>query len=134
MLSTMKYSLLILSSPQAGQSSDSAWRFADALVSTGHELYRVFFYHEGVYHGNELAVAPQGAVDPLQRWADLAERSGAELVLCIASAVKRGVLEKSEAKRHEKSAANMHPAFIVSGLGQLVDASACCDRLVTFGN
>ena len=130
----MKYSLLVLSAPTAGESNNTAYHFARALVDSGHELYRVFFYHEGVHAGAGLAVAAQDEVDPAGRWHELARQSGTELVLCIASAVKRGLLDDTEAQRHEKMAASIYPGFSLSGLGQLVDASAHSDRLITFGS
>jgi tRNA 2-thiouridine synthesizing protein D len=129
----MKFSLLVMSSPQGSQAGDSAWRFARAALDTGHEVYRVFFYLEGSYHGNALSVPPQDEVDRAARWAELAAQHDVDLVLCIASAAKRGVLDADEAARHEKAAASAHPAFTVSGLGQLVDAHLNSDRLVTFG-
>jgi tRNA 2-thiouridine synthesizing protein D len=130
----VKFSLLILSSPWSAQGGDSAWQFARAALDQGHELYRVFFYHEGVYQGSSLSVAAQDEIDRVQRWADLAEQHNTDLVLCIASAVKRGLLDETEAKRHQRSTSNIHPAFTLSGLGQLIDASAVSDRLLTFGN
>ncbi len=130
----MKFSLLVLGSPNSAQSGDSAWQFARAVLDGGHELYRVFFYHDGIYQGNKLSVTPQGEIDRVQRWADLAAEQNTELVLCIASAVKRGLLDQTEADRHERAAASIHPAFTLSGLGQLIDASAASDRLLTFGN
>jgi tRNA 2-thiouridine synthesizing protein D len=129
----MRFSILVLNSPTAAQAGDSAWAFAQAAVDAGHELYRVFFYDEGVAHGNMLATPAQDDVDRQARWAGLAREQGTDLVLCIASAVKRGVLDSGEAERHEKPAANAHPAFELSGLGQLVDAHINSDRLVTFG-
>ena len=129
----MKFSLLVLSAPHAGEAGDSAWQFAKAVVDAGHELHRVFFYQEGTQHGSALAVSPQDETDRVARWASLAEESGADLVLCIASAVKRGLLDAGEADRHEKGAHNVHPAFELSGLGQLVEAHLTSDRLVTFG-
>ena len=130
----MKFSLLITASPYGSQGGDSAWHFARAVLDAGHELYRVFFYLEGVYHGNALSVSPRDEVDRTGRWAELAEEHGVDLVLCIASAAKRGMLDSGEAARHEKTAASVHPAFDVSGLGQLVDAHLNSDRLVTFGD
>ena len=129
----MKFSLLVLSAPHAGVAADSAWQFARAVVDAGHELQRVFFYQEGSYQGSALAVSPQDEDDRVDRWVSLAEASNADLVLCIASAVKRGMLDQGEADRHERPAANVHPAFQLSGLGQLVDAHIESDRLVTFG-
>jgi tRNA 2-thiouridine synthesizing protein D len=129
----MKISLLVLASPHAGQSADTAWHYAEAAVRAGHELYRVFFYHEGVYQGSGLSIAAQDEVDRVQRWAELADQSGAELVLCVASALQRGILDATEADRYERSAHSMHPAFVIAGLGQLVDAGVHSDRLLTFG-
>jgi tRNA 2-thiouridine synthesizing protein D len=130
----MKFSLLVLSSPRSVQSGDSAWQFARAVLDNGHELYRVFFYHDGVHQGSSLSITAQDEHDRVQRWADLAGEHNTDLVLCIASALKRGVLDETEAQRQQRSCANMHPAFNLSGLGQLIDASAVSDRLLTFGN
>ena len=129
----MKFSLLVLSAPHASEAGDTAWQFARAALDAGHELYRVFFYQDGSYQGNALAVSPQDEVDRVGRWAALAEEHGVNLVLCIASAVKRGMLDSGEADRHERDAASVHPAFELSGLGQLVDAHIESDRLITFG-
>jgi tRNA 2-thiouridine synthesizing protein D len=43
------------------------------------------------------------------------------------------MLDATEASRHEKPSPTIHPAFTVSGLGQLVEAGTGADRLVTFG-
>jgi len=69
----------------------------------------------------------------MQPWVELAEHHAVELVLCISSALKRGMLDRAEAVRHEKPGPTIHPAFNIGGLGQLVDASAHSDRLITFG-
>ena len=129
----MKFALLVLGSPYAGQSAESAWQYARAVVDQGHELYRVFFYHEAVSQGNALSVPHQEEVNHAGRWAQLASESGTEWVLCVASALKRGILDDREAQRHERDSSSAHPGFIISGLGQLIDAHAHCDRLVTFG-
>lgn len=129
----MRFSILVLDAPRAAQAGDSAWHFARAVIDSGHELYRVFFYQEGSLHGGALAVPAQDEVDRTARWASLAEEHGVDLVLCIASAVRRGILDQGEADRHEKPCATAHPAFTLSGLGQLVDAHINSDRLVTFG-
>ena len=130
----MKISLLVLGSPLAGAGADSAWRYADAAARKGHELISVFFYQDGVYNGNEYCAPAQDEVPRVERWAELAQSSNAELILCVASAARRGILDEAEARRFSKNAGNMHPAFTLAGLGQLVDAAAHCDRLLTFGS
>ena len=129
----MKYALLVLSSPHGGQSGDTAWHFADAAIAAGHSLHQVFFYHEAIYQGNQLTVPPQDDINRVERWASLAQSHNVELILCVSSALKRGVVDATEADRYELGSSNAHPAFSLAGLGQLVDASSSCDRLLTFG-
>jgi len=45
----------------------------------------------------------------------------------------RGVIDVTEAQRHEKPGSTLDEAFSIGGLGRLVEASAEADRLVTFG-
>ena len=111
----------------------TAARFARGALARGHGIRRVFFLDAGSVAGSAAAVFPQDEEDRLQPWVELAERHGVELILCISSALKYGMLDNTEAARHEKPAATVHPAFIVSGLGQLVEAATTADRLITFG-
>ena len=96
-------------------------------------IYRVFFYHDGVYTGNGAIAPPQDEPDIRQMWSSLAAANQIELIVCIASALRRGVLDRTEADRYEKSNANLDSSFTISGLGQLIDAGLNADRLVTFG-
>jgi tRNA 2-thiouridine synthesizing protein D len=54
----MKFSLTVHGAPHNSQAVLSASRFARAVVSAGHKLHRVFFYHDGV-------LTRHGAVQPL---------------------------------------------------------------------
>lgn len=130
----MRFSLLILSSPYSSQSVNTALRFAQATLDEGHKLYRIFFYHDGVYNANALTTPPQDEEDIPAQWQNIASQSGAEIIVCIASALKRGILDETEAKRYEKDSNNLAPGFEISGLGQLVDASLQSDRVITFGS
>ncbi|MEE4301719.1 MAG: DsrE family protein, partial [Pseudomonadales bacterium] len=51
---------------------------------------------------------------------------------CVASALRRGLLDDAEAERYDRGRGNLRPEFTLSGLGQLVDATLKADRLVTF--
>jgi tRNA 2-thiouridine synthesizing protein D len=130
----MKFTIVVQGGPYTTQASLSAWHFAQAVVATGHEIYRVFFYHDGVYNGNTLLAPPQDEIDLHTAWCSLAQDQGIELVVCIASALRRGMLDEGEAERYEKPLANLDKLFIVSGLGQLIDGALSADRTVTFGN
>lgn len=129
----MQFSLLILAPPYSGQATATALRFANAVISSGNQLYRVFFYHDGVQTANELICPPQDELHIPEQWQQLTQNSKVDLVVCVGSALKRGVLDASEADRYNKKHHNLKPEFEISGLGQLVDAAIHSDRLVTFG-
>jgi len=129
----MKFTLVIHSAPYQSASADTALRFARALLASGHELYRVFFYRDGVHNASALASPPRDEQSVPLAWQLLAQEHQLDLVVCIAAAVRRGVLDENEAKRYEKPAANLVPGFELSGLGQLSEALIQSDRVITFG-
>ncbi|MEP4148087.1 MAG: sulfurtransferase complex subunit TusD [Halioglobus sp.] len=129
----MNYALLVLSSSASGHGARTAARFAHSVIARGHSIERVFFLDEGTSNGSAVAVFPQDEEDRLKLWTDLTNNHGVELVLCISSALKHSMLDEREAERYERGTATTHPAFEVSGLGQLIDATSHCDRLITFG-
>ncbi|GAB0151600.1 MULTISPECIES: sulfurtransferase complex subunit TusD [Marinobacterium] len=129
----MKFTLVIHSAPYQSASADTALRFARALLASGHELYRVFFYRDGVHNASALASPPRDEQSVPLAWQLLAQEHQLDLVVCIAAAVRRGVLDENEAKRYEKPAANLAPGFELSGLGQLSEALIQSDRVITFG-
>ena len=130
----MKFGIQVNEGPYQHQSSDSAYQFTKAALENGHEIYRVFFYHDGVNNASRLGVPPQDDRNITNLWADLAEQHGLDLVVCIAAAQRRGMLDEDEAKRQGKDAHNIHPAFRISGLGQLIEAGIQSDRMVVFGD
>jgi tRNA 2-thiouridine synthesizing protein D len=128
----MKFAISVHGSPHGSAAALSACRFAQAAIGAGHQIVRVFFYHEGVRVADGLAVSPQEEDSVLQQWVALHEDSGVELAVCIAAALKRGILNEHERVRYEKTAASVHPAFEIVGLGQLIDALIQADRAITF--
>lgn len=129
----MKYALAIYGAPFNSQASQSAFQFAQALLRQGHSLYRVFFYQDGVANGNQLATPEQNEQDLVSLWRTLAREQQADVVVCIAAALRRGVLNQEEADRYGRDVANLAPEFSLSGLGQWVDAAVQADRVITFG-
>jgi tRNA 2-thiouridine synthesizing protein D len=47
--------------------------------------------------------------------------------------LRRGIINATEAERYEKQGHNLTDEFVLSGLGQLVEAGLESDRLITFG-
>jgi tRNA 2-thiouridine synthesizing protein D len=130
----VKFGIQVNEGPYNHQSSDSAYQFTKAALEKGHEIFRVFFYHDGVYNGSRLGVPPQDDRNITKLWELLAEEYDLDLVVCVAAAQRRGVLDESEASRNGKDANNIAPKFRISGLGQLIEAGIQSDRLVVFGD
>ena len=129
----MIYSLAVYGSPFSHQSADTAYHFAVAALAQGHRIQRIFFYQDGVYNATRLAVPPQDETNIPDRWSRLAADHDIDMVVCIAAAIRRGILDKDEARRYEKDADNIAEQFTIAGLGQLIDAGLHSDRLITFG-
>jgi tRNA 2-thiouridine synthesizing protein D len=129
----MKFSIVVQGAPYSSQAPLSALHFARAVLDNHHEIIRVFFYQDGVYTGNKNIAPPQDEPDVRKMWSEFAGENHIELIVCIASALRRGILDETEAERYEKPGANLDEGFTISGLGQLIDAGLKTDRLVTFG-
>ncbi len=128
----MKISLLVLSSPTE-QGAYTALRFARAVIKKKHTIYRIFFLSDGTLNSQGLAVFPQDKPSLPTLWQELAEQHSIDIVTCVSSALCRGVIDENEAKRYDRLNHSINQAHNLSGLGQLVDAYAYSDRLVTFG-
>jgi len=55
----MKFGILVNEGPYQHQASDSAYLFCKAALAKGHEIHRVFFYHDGVNNSTRLTEPPQ---------------------------------------------------------------------------
>ncbi len=130
----MKFTIQVNEGPYTHQASDSAYNFAKAAIEKGHEIYRVFFYHDGVNNATRLTTPPQDDRNVVNRWSELAAAHNLDLVVCVAAAQRRGIADEDEAKRNGKDANNIAPGFRISGLGQLIEGGIQSDRLVVFGD
>ncbi len=130
----MKFAIQVNEGPYQHQASDSAYQFTKTALEKGHEVFRVFFYHDGVNNGTRLTTPPQDDRHIVNRWIDLGEKYKLDLVVCVAAAQRRGIVDADEAKRQGKDATNIAPRFRISGLGQLIEAGIQADRLVVFGD
>ena len=130
----MKFTIQVSEGPYTHQASDSAYQFAKAALEKGHEIFRVFFYHDGVNNATRLTTPPQDDRHIVNRWSELAEKHNVDLVVCVAAAQRRGIADADEAKRNGKDADNIAPGFRISGLGQLIEGGIQSDRLVVFGD
>jgi len=119
----MKLGILVNEGPYTHQASDSAYQFCKAALASGHQLQRVFFYHDGVNNATRLTEPPQDDRHIVNRWSKLAAEHKVDLVVCVAAALRRGIKDE-----------NLAAGFRISGLGQLIESSIQADRMVTFGD
>ncbi len=130
----MKLTIQVNEGPYQHQATDSAYNFAKAALEKGHEIFRVFFYHDGVNNGTRLTTPPQDDRNVVNRWSELAKENDIDLVICVAAAQRRGIVDDGEAERNGKDATNIADGFRISGLGQLIEGAVQSDRLVVFGD
>ena len=128
----MKFGLLVSEGPYTHQATDTAYQFAMAAIAKGHEIQRVFFYHDGVNNATRLTEPPQDDRHIVNRWSAMAAEHKVDLVVCVAAALRRGLLDHQEAEAAGLTVANVSEPFVLSGLGQWAEAALGVDRLVQF--
>ncbi|WP_369434060.1 sulfurtransferase complex subunit TusD [Psychromonas sp. MME1] len=92
----------------------------------------VFFYQEGVLNANQLVSPATDEINLPDFWAELARKNNFPLEVCVSASLRRGVLDQQEAKQLAQVQFNLKTPFVLSGLGQLAELSASCDRLLQF--
>lgn len=119
----MKFGIQVNEGPFTHQASDSAYLFAKAAIEKGHQVMRVFFYYDGVNNANKLSAPQSDDRNLVKLWGAMAKEHNVDLVVCVAAALRRGIVED-----------NLAEGFRISGLGQLTEVGMAADRLVVFGD
>ena len=130
----MKISVQVSEGPYNHEASVTAINYVKAAVEAGHDIFRVFFYHDGVNNGTNFATPPQDDMNIQKTWSELAAAHDIDLVVCVAAAQRRGIVDEGEMTRNKKDGMNLMDGFRISGLGQLIEAGIESDRLVVFGD
>jgi len=127
----MKFAIALFAAPHT-PAARRALRFAEAVVESGHKIVRLFLYQDGVQTASSNIVMAQDETDIAKQWQQFIGQQQLDAVVCIASALRRGLLDEGEAKRYGKAAVNLNEPWQLSGLGQLHEAIQQSDRLVCF--
>jgi len=109
----MKFAVQVLKGPYNHQASDTAYNFVKAALDKGHEIVRIFFYHDGVINVTNMAEPPQDDRNIYARWTELGKERGID---------RRGIKD-----------GHIVDGTRISGLGQLTEMTIEADRLITFG-
>lgn len=128
----MKFALLVCAAP-AQQGAASALRFARAALAAGHEIQRIFFFRDAVHNASQLVISPQDELNVPHEWQSFCTDHSLDAVVCVSAALRRGVIDAREQKRHNLPAHNLASPMSIAGLGQLADMLASADRVITFG-
>ena len=111
---------IVVSGPAYGtQAASSAYRFAQAVLASGHAIIGVFFYQDGVMNASFLHSPATDEDDLHQLWCQLAIQEQIPLHTCIAAAQRRGILDSVLATESGKGSSNVQAPFLLSGLGQI---------------
>lgn len=101
-------------------------------MSAGHTLDRLFLYGEGVHLASALLTPPSDEPDWSQQWSEFLAEHQISGVACVASALRRGIVDGDEQARYELSANNLRPPFEIAGLGEWVEGNVKSDRVIYF--
>ena len=129
----MKFSVVVYASPYTNEAAISALKFARAVISKGHSIYRIFFFSDGVHNANKLAITPQDEINLQEQWHTLIQENDLDSVVCVTSGLKRGIVDEKESLNRKLDCSSIMPSSDLSGLGQLVDAYDNSDRVLNFG-
>ena len=128
----MKFAIQVNSSPYHTEGAHTAYQFTKAALGQGHQIVRVFFYHDGVYNALATAKAPDDERQPVQDWSRLADKHGVDLVVCISAAQRRGLLLQEASAGPTAASELLAPGFRIAGLGLWVEACNLADRFIVF--
>jgi tRNA 2-thiouridine synthesizing protein D len=126
------YTLVVTGAPYSSQAPQTALFFARAAVAAGHTLDRVFLYGDGVHLASALSAPPSDETHWPGEWARFLKDNSIPGVACIASALRRGLIDDSEQTRYQLPASNLLEPFIIAGLGEWVEGTMASSRVLYF--
>ena len=126
----LRYTIILTQSPALSESHFTAQRLISEIISQGDKIDRVFFYQDAAFVGLKNQIPGQGLQASFQGWIDLQHEQNFPLQICIANALRRGVVDKTESERYQ-GLETLHTGFQLSGLREIADASRSSDRIIT---
>jgi tRNA 2-thiouridine synthesizing protein D len=91
-----------------------------ALINEQHSIKTIFFLFNGAYTANAFIDMPSDEPNISQLWSELAQAHQIRLVVCSASAARRGIC-----------VTNLAPGFNLGSIGELVESCDASDRVVS---
>lgn len=126
------FTLVITGAPYSTQAPQTSLGFARAAVAQGHTIDRVFLYGEGVHLASVLACPPSDETNWPAAWCEFLEAHAIPGIACVASALRRGLVDQAEQDRYELPAHNLARPFTIAGLGEWVESTIQSSRIIYF--
>jgi tRNA 2-thiouridine synthesizing protein D len=126
------FTLVITGAPYSSQAPQTALGFARAALAANKRIDRVFLYGDGVHLASSLTTPPSDELNLSEAWAGLLAEHDIPGVACIASALRRGLVNEPEMQRYGLSSSNLRAPFEIAGLGEWVDSVASGSRVLYF--
>ncbi|REL26982.1 sulfurtransferase complex subunit TusD [Thalassotalea euphylliae] len=114
---------LVVTTPPHQNNTATALEFAQATLAAGHTINGIFFYRDGVLNASKLTAMPSDELQAISAFVKLNEDHQVPLHLCITAGEKRGLTD-------DQQTMNIHSAFTVSGLGEMVELSTNADKVI----
>ncbi|MGP4843146.1 sulfurtransferase complex subunit TusD [Marinobacter sp. 1Y8] len=126
------FALVITGAPYSSQAPQTALSFAQAALRLGHTISQVFLYGDGVHLASTLASPPSDEADWPARWRTFLQSHQIPATCCVASALRRGLLDEAESRRYEKAGANVAAPYVIAGLGEWLESTLTSTRTLYF--
>ncbi|QSP93789.1 sulfurtransferase complex subunit TusD [Marinobacter salinisoli] len=126
------FTLVITGAPYSSQAPQTALAFAKAAVAKGHRIDRVFLYGDGVHLASSLATPPSDETHWPNAWASFLDDHQVAGVACVASALRRGLIDEGEQKRYQLASNNLLSPFVIAGLGEWVEGTIKSSKTLYF--
>ncbi len=123
----LDFVIQVNSAPYHNQSSYTALEFSRAALQRGHQIKRIFFYHDGIYNAFSTTEPPADETNIVTRWSELARHHRLDLLVCISAAQQRGLkLQDND------NCSLLADGFRIGGLGEMAEAMIDADRMMVF--
>ncbi|MBZ2167978.1 sulfurtransferase complex subunit TusD [Marinobacter sp. F4216] len=126
------FTLVITGAPYTTQAPQTALAFARAAIAKGHTIDRIFLYGDGVHLASSLTTPPSDETHWPNAWASFLSANRVPGVACVASALRRGLVDENEQKRHELTSSNLLAPFEIAGLGEWVEGNIKSSKTLYF--
>lgn len=90
------------------------------LIHNKHQVSAIFFLFDAAYTANSFIEMPTDEPNISQQWSEFAHKHHVRLVVCSASAARRGIC-----------VTNLATGFNLGSIGELVESCDAADRVVS---